>query len=133
MARTSVDRDTVPFIDSEEPTKRVVRDTEPEGGVSAVLPCGQVADPGPAAVPFDVIPVLAVPRGELPWEELSELAKALVVHIDGYTRTVAILRRSSAGAIEGIHELADLVRRGLVRLESPADRAAALDLDLSNM
>jgi hypothetical protein len=66
-------------------------------------------------VPLDVIPVLAVPRADVPWQELSELATQLLTRLDGRTHALSIVMGTAAAPNEGIRELAALADRGLVR------------------
>jgi hypothetical protein len=66
-------------------------------------------------IPLDVVPVLAVPRAEVPWQELSELGTELLKRLDGQTHALSIVMGTAAPPNEGIHELAVLADRGLVR------------------
>jgi hypothetical protein len=67
------------------------------------------------SIPLDVVPVLAVPRTEVPWKELSELAAQLVRRIDGHTHAMSLVIETDAPPNESIRELAGLASRGLVR------------------
>jgi hypothetical protein len=99
------------------------------------------SEPVPSMVPLDVVPALAVPRAEVPWKSLGELATQLLLRIDGSSPAMAIVTGLAVPPNEGARELAVLVRSGLVRLEappsaSPADDSAdatgsELELDLS--
>jgi hypothetical protein len=95
------------------------------------------SEPVPSMVPLDVVPVLAIPRADVPWKNLGELATQLLLRIDGSSQAMAIVTGMTVPPIEGARELAALVRRGLLRLEappsaSPADATASeLELDLS--
>jgi len=83
-------------------------------------------------VPLDVVPMLAVPRTDLPWTELGELATQLLLRVDGSTCTMEIVTGVAAAPNESARELADLVGRGLVRLAIPDEVSPPeLDLDLS--
>jgi hypothetical protein len=90
-----------------------------------------------ALVPLDVVPVLAVPRTEIPWDDLGKLATQLLLRLDGTSHTMAIVTGICATPNEGVRELAALVRRGLVRLETPPaaidSHGSPLDLDLSQV
>jgi hypothetical protein len=66
-------------------------------------------------IPLDVIPILVIPRADVPWKELSELATQLVTRIDGKTHAMTLVMGTSAAPNEGIRELAALADRGLVR------------------
>jgi hypothetical protein len=66
-------------------------------------------------IPLDVIPVLAVDHGEVPWDELSELAMQLVNRMDGRTHAMSLVIGTSATPNACIRELAALADRGLVR------------------
>jgi hypothetical protein len=91
-------------------------------------------------VPLDVVPVLAVPRADVPWTDLGELATQLLLRVDGSSQTMSIVTGMSVPPNEGARELASLVRRGLLRIEAPPSEpsladpdapASELELDLS--
>jgi hypothetical protein len=79
------------------------------------------APPDSGLVPLDAVPVLAVPRTDVPWDDLGKLATQLLLRLDGSSRTMAIVTGIASPPNEGVRELAALVRRGFVRLESPVD------------
>jgi len=76
------------------------------------------------SVPLDAVPSLAVPRAQLPWDELSPLATELLLRIDGATRTMVLVTGLKGTPVQGARELAVLVRRGLVRLGAYVEEAA---------
>jgi hypothetical protein len=90
-----------------------------------------------ALVPLDVVPVLAVSRTEVPWDDLGKLATQLLLRLDGSSRTMTIVTGIASTPNEVVRELAALVGRGLVRLETPPDandsHGSPLDLDLSQV
>jgi hypothetical protein len=67
-------------------------------------------------VPLDAVPVLAVQRADLPWEELGELATQLLLRIDGRASAMEIVTGHAFAPRECATELAALARRGLLRL-----------------
>lgn len=104
----------------EPPTKpkpvdapRLMRDAEEREGVTA-------------CVSLETVPMLAVGRADLCWNDLSELAAELVLRIDGSSPTVAVVTGTSFTPAQGACELAALVRRGLVRLMSASDDDAPI-------
>jgi hypothetical protein len=110
--------------DSQEPSSDSVRDSQPV----------------PSMVPLDVVPVLAVPRADVPWTSLGELATQLLLRVDGCSQTMSIVTGMAVPPNEGARELAALVRQGLLRLEAPPgasppepseETASELELDLS--
>jgi hypothetical protein len=83
-------------------------------------------------VPLDAVPVLAVPRTEVPWDDLGALATQLLLRLDGCSCTMAIVTGGAATPKEGVRELAALVSRGLVRLATRAEEhPSELELDMS--
>jgi hypothetical protein len=114
----------------------------PELRPSGVFPAE--ASPVPSLVPLDAVPVLAVPRTEVPWDDLEHLATQLLLRLDGRSCTMAIVTGIGATPRDGVRELAGLVSRGLVRLMTQAEALAPelevevevgepceLDLDMS--
>jgi hypothetical protein len=86
----------------------------------------------PSLVPLDAVPVLAVPRTSVPWDDLGALATQLLLRLDGASCTMAIVTAVSATPKEGARELASLVSRGLVRLATQAEvHPSELELDMS--
>jgi hypothetical protein len=79
------------------------------------------APPVSALVPLDAVPVLAVARTDVPWDDLGKLSTQLLLRLDGSSCTMAIVTGIASPPNEGVRELAALVRRGLVRLGSPVD------------
>jgi hypothetical protein len=91
----------------------------------------------------DAVPVLRVPRAELPWNSLGDLATKLLLRVDGSTTTRQIA--TAAGTLAPpeacAREMSALARRGLLELKSVRDEPAAqgeeleleLDIDLSQL
>jgi hypothetical protein len=95
------------------------------------------ATPG---VPMDTIPTLIMPRADVPWAELSDLATKLLLRVDGATSTGAIATATGSIATpkECARELAALTQRGILKLEATGGAPSgddaeelALDIDLS--
>jgi hypothetical protein len=91
-------------------------------------------------VPLDAVPVLAVPRNEVPWDDFGPLATQLLLRLDGRSCTMAIVTGIGVPPRDGVRALAGLVSRGLVRLTTEAEAQAPeievgapceLDLDMS--
>lgn len=83
-------------------------------------------------VPLDAVLVLACGRSELPWNDLSALARQLLLRVDGHARAMSIVTSDAWTPAACAAELAALARRGLVRLRSPvSDDAVPLGIDLS--
>jgi hypothetical protein len=86
----------------------------------------------PPLVPLDAVPVLAVARTSVPWDELGVLATQLLLRLDGSSCTMAIVTAVAATPKEGVRELASLVSRGLVRLSTQAEGLPTeLELDMT--
>ena len=81
------------------------------------------AKPGPGALSraFETVPVLMLPRGEVPWGELGELATNLLLRVDGRTSTrdIATASGTIAAPEECAREMAALAQRGILELKSP--------------
>jgi hypothetical protein len=99
-----------------------------------------VSAPVPSLVPLDAVPVLAVPRTEVPWDDLGPLATQLLLRLDGCSCTMAIVTGIGVPPRDGVRGLAGLVSRGLVRLTTQAEAQTPevevgalceLDLDMS--
>jgi hypothetical protein len=102
---------------------------EEKAHTSGVYPAGP---PVPSLVPLDAVPVLAVPRTSVPWDELGVLATQLLLRLDGSSCTMAIVTAVAATPKEGVRELASLVSRGLVRLSTQAEEhPTELELDMA--
>jgi hypothetical protein len=92
------------------------------------------SSPVASLVPLDAVPVLAIPRTEVPWDDLEDLATRLLLRLDGCSCTMAIVTGVAATPRQGVRELAELVSRGLVRLTTQAEaHHSELELDLSVM
>jgi hypothetical protein len=100
------------------------------------------ASPVPSLVPLDAVPVLAVPRTEVPWDRLGPLATQLLLRLDGCSCTMAIVTGIGVPPCDGVRALAGLVSRGLVRLTTQAEAQAPelevgapceLELDMSGV
>jgi hypothetical protein len=91
---------------------------------SGVFPAEASQSPVPSLVPLDAVPVLAVPREEVPWDDLGPLATQLLVRLDGCACTMAIVTGIGVPPRDGVRALAGLVSRGLVRLMTQADAQA---------
>jgi hypothetical protein len=89
---------------------RDARTTEARGDVDALLPA-------------HAVPKLAVPRPEVPWDELDELSTRLLLRIDGVTNNLELIAGADASAEQATQAFASLVRRGLVCLVLRADPA----------
>lgn len=83
--------------------------------VVAMIPAGALERVRPL-VPLDAVPVLAVPRTDIPWAELGDLATRLLLRVDGSTCAMRIVTGIEATPHECAGVLADLARGGLVRL-----------------
>ncbi|HEY5242198.1 MAG TPA: hypothetical protein VIJ22_12055 [Polyangiaceae bacterium] len=83
---------------------------------------------------LDAVPVLVVPRADVPWSELGDLATKLLLRVDGATTTrdIATAAGSIAAPEECAREMAALAGRGLLELKSTrgAEDGEALDLEL---
>jgi hypothetical protein len=85
-------------------------------------------------VPLDAVPVLALQRSDLPWDELTELATQLLSRVDGQARAMDIVSGNDGTPGECASVLASLARRGLLRLKPPAsDEAPPLEIDLTRL
>jgi hypothetical protein len=86
-------------------------------------------------VPLDAVPILALERSDLPWDELTELATQLLLRVDGQARAMDIVSGNAGTPGECASVLAALARRGLLRLKPPrdarADEGVPLEIDLS--
>jgi hypothetical protein len=83
-------------------------------------------------MPLDAVPVLAVPREEVPWRELGDLSTQLLLRVDGETCAMGLVTGTAVAPIDAARELAALASRGLLRLDPPRDRATTeLDLDIA--
>ena len=69
----------------------------------------------PALVPLDVVPVLTVPREDVPWQRLGELATELLLRVDGHAQTMSIVTGATAPPYESARALAALASGGLLR------------------
>jgi hypothetical protein len=69
-----------------------------------------------AFLPAESVPELAVPRPEVPWDELDELSTRLLLRIDGATGTMDLIVDAEASPEQMTKALASLVERGLVCL-----------------
>jgi hypothetical protein len=93
----------------------------------------------------DRVPVLLMPRAEVPWADLGDLATKLLLCVDGTTsaKAIATATGSIATPQECARELAALARRGILQLEPDAGAAAGdeaedelhleVDVDLSRL
>jgi hypothetical protein len=85
-------------------------------------------------VPLDAVPVLALGRSDLPWEELDELSAQLLLRVDGRTRAMQLVTGNKESPRDCARGLASLARRGLVRLLPPVQdgvEAVPLEIDLT--
>jgi hypothetical protein len=85
-----------------------------------------------ALVPLDAVPVLAVARTELRWNELGDVARQLLLRVDGRRTAMSLVSLPSATPHECSRELASLARRGILRLApTVSDEMVPLEIDLS--
>lgn len=85
-----------------------------------------------AQVPLDAVPILALPRGEVPWDELGAKASQVMLRIDGTTCVMVISTDTGLAPADVASELASLVTHGLVHLVAPpSERVAELEIDLA--
>jgi hypothetical protein len=87
------------FRDAEEPTRPTVVTT----------------------VPLDAIPVLALPREELPLSQLGRVTAQILDDIDGNRDAMSLATLRALLPSKCVRELASLVVRGWVRLAPVAD------------
>jgi hypothetical protein len=98
------------FDDEEPPT------TPAPWKIRALAQRPEARDDGVTALaPLDAVPILAVPRAELPWDELGQLAIQLLLRVDGVTRAMRIVTGTGAPPSEGARVLGTLAGRGIVR------------------
>jgi hypothetical protein len=72
-----------------------------------------------AQVPLDAVPILAVPRGEVPWDSLGKKASQVMLRVDGTTCVMVISTDTGLPPTDVARELASLVTHGLVHLVAP--------------
>ena len=85
-----------------------------------------------AQVPLDAVPILALPRGEVPWDSLGQRASQIMLRVDGTTCVMVISTDTGLSPSDVASELASLVTQGLVHLVAPpSTREADLELDLA--
>jgi hypothetical protein len=85
-----------------------------------------------ALVPLDAVPVLAIARTQVQWDELGAVARELLLHVDGRRTAMSLVSVGSATPREYARELAVLARLGIVRLASSyQDEVVPLEIDLS--
>lgn len=87
-----------------------------------------------AQVPLDAVPILALPRGDVPWDSLGEKASQVMLRVDGTTCVMVISTDTGLPPTEVASELASLVTHGLVHLVAPPstmEAEAELELDLA--
>ena len=72
-----------------------------------------------AQVPLDAVPILAVPRGEIPWDSLGEKASQVMLRVDGTTCVMVISTDTGLPPTDVANELAALVTHGFVHLVAP--------------
>jgi hypothetical protein len=90
---------------------------------------------------FDAVPVLVMPRADVPWSELGELATKLLLRVDGSAsaRDIATAAGTIAPPGERAREMAALAQRGILELRSKGDAGPdeggelELDIDLSQL
>ncbi len=86
--------------------------------------------------PLDSVPRIVMPKGEIPWAELGELATKLLLRVDGAASTGAIgaALKGLATPKECARMFVALSQRGIVELASKADgEELELDIDLSEL
>ena len=87
-----------------------------------------------ALVPLDAVLVLAVPRAQLQWDELGDIARELLLRVDGRRTAMSLVSVGSATPNEYVRELGQLVRRGIVHLAPGyCDEASPLEIDLAHV
>lgn len=88
-----------------------------------------------AQVPLDAVPILALPRGEVPWDSLGDKASQVMLRVDGTTCVMVISTDTGLPPTDVASELASLVTNGLVHLVAPPSSEpepdVGLDLDLA--
>ncbi len=72
-----------------------------------------------AQVPLDAVPILAMPRGDIPWDSLGEKASQVMLRVDGTTCVMVISTDTGLAPADVASELASLVTHGLVHLVAP--------------
>jgi hypothetical protein len=107
-----------------EATARVAVDVEAafaeESGTKPMTaPDGCGGEEVDVLLPLDAVPVLRVPRDEVPWQELGELATRLLLRVDGAACMMLIVSGAQAAPNDAARELAKLVRRGLLGMKTP--------------
>jgi hypothetical protein len=70
-------------------------------------------------VPLDAVPILALPRAEVPWDSLGQMASQVMLRIDGTSCVMVISTDTGLAPADVANELASLVTQGLVHLVAP--------------
>lgn len=83
-----------------------------------------------AQVPLDAVPILAVPRGDVPWDSLRPTASQVMLRVDGTTCVMVIATDTALAPADVVSELAFLVTQGLVHLIAPPSSEAQPPLEL---
>lgn len=86
-----------------------------------------------AQVPLDAVPIMAVPRADVPWDTLGDKASQVMLRVDGTTCVMVISTDTGLTPADVVNELASLVTHGLVHLIAPpaSEPAPELEIDLA--
>lgn len=83
-----------------------------------------------AQVPLDAVPIMAIPRGEVPWGELNPKASQVMLRVDGTTCVMVISTDTGLSPSDVASELAFLATHGLVHLIAPPDAGPELTIEV---
>jgi hypothetical protein len=89
----------------------------------------------PEGSPLDAVPKLLLPRAQIPWAELGDLATKLLLRVDGTASmgAIGIAMSEIATPKECAFVLATLAQRDIIKLvaKDETDDEIELDIDLS--
>ena len=102
--------------DSDQTVRRQIDVAKAFGGGEEETPTKPAVH---AQVPLDAVPILALPRAEVPWDSLGHRASQVMLRVDGTTCVMVISTDTGLSPADVANELASLVTHGLVHLVAP--------------
>jgi hypothetical protein len=114
--------------DADQTVKRTIDVAKAFGDVGEERPTKPAVH---VQVPLDAVPMLAVPRDEIPWDSLGQKTSQVMLRVDGTTCVMVISTDTGLPPADVASELASLVTHGFVHLVAPPSSDADLDLELA--